>query len=39
MNRNDRRVLIVTIITGVLILLGIFLLGEDTSSPGKSNIS
>ena len=30
MNHNDRRILIVTIITGVIILLGIFLLGEDT---------
>ncbi len=29
MNRNDRLILIVTIITGVLILLGIFLLGEE----------
>ncbi len=33
MNRNDRRILIVTIITGVLILLGIFLLGETPSNP------
>ncbi|MBQ8152199.1 MAG: helix-hairpin-helix domain-containing protein [Prevotella sp.] len=29
MNRNDRLILIVTIITGVLILLGIFLLGGE----------
>lgn len=39
MNRNDRRVLIVTIITGVLILFGIFLLGEDAGGPGETSIS
>ena len=39
MNHNDRRILIVTIITGVFILLGIFLLGEDSSSSRESRIS
>ena len=36
MNRNDRRILIVTIITGVVILLGIFLLGEDNRGDTRS---
>ena len=33
MNRNDRRVLIATAIVGVLVLIGIFLLGETPSNP------
>ncbi len=33
MNRNDRNILIVTIITGVLVLSGILLLGETPSNP------
>lgn len=32
MNRNDRRVLIVTAITGVIVLVAVFLLGERTPS-------
>lgn len=41
MNRNDRRVLIVTIIVGVLVLFGIFLLGEkrDAGFPQASRDS
>lgn len=35
MNRNDRRILIVAIITGVLVLIGIFLLGRE----GNDSIS
>ncbi len=38
MNRNDRRVLIITIIVGVLVLSGIFFLGgESPSNPGSEN--
>ena len=38
MNRNDRRVLIITIIVGVLVLSGIFFLGgESPSNHGSEN--
>ena len=35
MNRNDRRVLIAALIVGVIVLTGIFFLGEPLSNPPK----
>lgn len=37
MNRNDRRVLIAALIVGVIVLTGIFLLGEDDSSLSRES--
>jgi len=37
MNRNDRLILIITMLVGTLVLIGIFLLGEETSSTSGSS--